>query len=238
MARGAFARGGVASFVRYLGGTMASAAELPTPNRARVRDTHASESTNHHDREAHDQLSGESVPTSTLRELRERAGLTQNDLGTRAGVHEKTIWRIENFPERFDAKWATLRRIADALGVALKTSIAPAELLGRAPRLLEHDQIDPERYDAQGLPKRDVIMIWDLAIWLRSSVRTLKRILASRPWDLPATLPSDIDQRPRWARAVVVRWLAGDPTARGVRKVTPAKRPRRAQASRHKSSQS
>lgn len=159
------------------------------------------------------------APGGALREYREHAKLTQHELAERAEVDEKTIRRIELHPERFNAKFQTLKRIAEALGDALGMRIDPHELLGKeAPRLNENDPINPEAVDRSRLPvDQAVLFIWDLATLLRCSPRTLKRILAFRPWDLPAELPSSIDQRRRWARATVIRWLEGDPTAAGKR---------------------
>lgn len=158
----------------------------------------------------HDDDANSASSPSALRELREAKGWTQHELADRAQVHEKTIRRIEQHPERFNTKWSTLKRIADQLGVE------PVDLLGReAPRLFEHDPIDPGKFDRARLSTNDVLFIWDLAELLRSSVRTLKRIQASRPWDLPRPIPSVIDQRTRWARVTVVAWLNGDPAAAG-----------------------
>lgn len=164
------------------------------------------------------------VQRPALRELRERALLTQCDLAERASVDEKTIWRIENHPERFNAKWATLKRIADALGAALHQTIHPADLLGcEAQRASEYDGMHPALHPAARHASRatdkEVLFIWDLAMHLRSSVRTLKRVLDMRPWDLPATLPSALDRRPRWSRSVVERWVNGDMTAAGQRRL-------------------
>lgn len=52
-----------------------------------------------------------------LRRLRERAGLTQNDLADKAKVGRATISRIEN--GRMYAHTATLRRLAKALDIDL-----------------------------------------------------------------------------------------------------------------------
>lgn len=51
-----------------------------------------------------------------LRELRERAGLSQDELAEKAGTHQSTIWRLETGASRridFDL----LDRLARAVGV-------------------------------------------------------------------------------------------------------------------------
>jgi transcriptional regulator with XRE-family HTH domain len=56
-----------------------------------------------------------------LRTARERALLTQEELGTRAGVQPLTISRIET--DKVEPRYSTIRKIAKALGVD------PVELL-------------------------------------------------------------------------------------------------------------
>ncbi len=53
-----------------------------------------------------------------LRELRESKGLTQEELGKRAGLHRVhvTQWESGRYP---DPRLETLRRLAKALGVSL-----------------------------------------------------------------------------------------------------------------------
>ena len=51
-----------------------------------------------------------------LREVRERAFVTQADLAERTGIAEATISRLENGIQR--PRISTVRKIADALGVA------------------------------------------------------------------------------------------------------------------------
>jgi transcriptional regulator with XRE-family HTH domain len=58
-----------------------------------------------------------------LRELRERAFLTQAELAEKSGVAETTINRLEN--GRHGARISTIRKLALALGVP------PAELTAR-----------------------------------------------------------------------------------------------------------
>ena len=57
-----------------------------------------------------------------LRRYRQRAALTQRELGERARVTHSTIHRIEAGKQ--DARPSTLRKLARALGVS------PADLLG------------------------------------------------------------------------------------------------------------
>jgi transcriptional regulator with XRE-family HTH domain len=57
-----------------------------------------------------------------LRELRQRAFLTQAELGQKAGMSETTINRLEM--GKNSARISTVRRLADVLGVT------PAELVG------------------------------------------------------------------------------------------------------------
>jgi transcriptional regulator with XRE-family HTH domain len=56
-----------------------------------------------------------------LRAARERALLTQEELGTRAGVQPLTISRIET--DKVEPRYSTIRKLARALG------IEPVELL-------------------------------------------------------------------------------------------------------------
>lgn len=57
-----------------------------------------------------------------LREARERAGLTQEELARRLKTKKTAISRIENHAE--DIKLSTLERVATALGKHLNVSIA------------------------------------------------------------------------------------------------------------------
>jgi len=54
-----------------------------------------------------------------LRELREQAGLTQAQLGERAGMLYQTVAKLER-AER-EPTWQTFIKLADALGVDLNT---------------------------------------------------------------------------------------------------------------------
>jgi len=56
-----------------------------------------------------------------LRQARETAGLTQEELARRLKTKKTAISRIENHAE--DIKLSTLKRVADALGKHLQVSI-------------------------------------------------------------------------------------------------------------------
>jgi transcriptional regulator with XRE-family HTH domain len=62
------------------------------------------------------------VKIPRLRELRERALLTQADLAAKSGVSEVTINRVER--GRHEPRISTARKLAEALGAK------PAELMG------------------------------------------------------------------------------------------------------------
>jgi ribosome-binding protein aMBF1 (putative translation factor) len=57
-----------------------------------------------------------------LRQARESAGLTQEELATRLKTKKTAISRIENHAE--DIKLSTLERVANALGKKLQVNIA------------------------------------------------------------------------------------------------------------------
>jgi transcriptional regulator with XRE-family HTH domain len=59
-----------------------------------------------------------------LRAARERALLTQEELGTRAGVQPLTISRIET--DKVEPRYSTIRKLAKALGVE-PTALLPKE---------------------------------------------------------------------------------------------------------------
>jgi transcriptional regulator with XRE-family HTH domain len=61
-----------------------------------------------------------------LREIRQRAFLTQAELGEKAGMSEATINRLES--GKHEARISTVRKLAAALGVL------PAELVGQEPQ--------------------------------------------------------------------------------------------------------
>jgi ribosome-binding protein aMBF1 (putative translation factor) len=57
-----------------------------------------------------------------IREMRESAGLTQEELAVKLNTKKTAVSRIENHAE--DIKVSTLERVAAALGKKLKISIA------------------------------------------------------------------------------------------------------------------
>ena len=57
-----------------------------------------------------------------LRQARESAGLTQEELAQQLGTKKSAISRIENHSE--DIKLSTLVRVADALGKSININIA------------------------------------------------------------------------------------------------------------------
>ncbi|NIV31087.1 MAG: helix-turn-helix domain-containing protein [Anaerolineae bacterium] len=63
-----------------------------------------------------------------LRRLRERAGLTQNELADKAKVGRATISRIEN--GKMYAHTVTLRRLAKALNINLVELITDSDTIG------------------------------------------------------------------------------------------------------------
>lgn len=60
---------------------------------------------------------------ATVREARQKAGLTQMDLAELAGIKQPNLSRIE--AATFDPRLATLQRIADAMGYALEVRLVP-----------------------------------------------------------------------------------------------------------------
>jgi transcriptional regulator with XRE-family HTH domain len=73
-----------------------------------------------------------------LRELRERAGLTQGQLAERAGMHRQGIAKLE-LGER-EPLWSTVQALAEALGVSFeqlaekRESPPPPARRGRPPK--------------------------------------------------------------------------------------------------------
>jgi DNA-binding XRE family transcriptional regulator len=57
------------------------------------------------------------TPRLTLKQLRENAGLTQDDLGRRVGVNQNCISQIERGVRRGSV--TTMKKIADVLGVTV-----------------------------------------------------------------------------------------------------------------------
>jgi transcriptional regulator with XRE-family HTH domain len=67
-----------------------------------------------------------------LKALREAAGMTQNQLAERSGLHLGAVFKLEQ--GRREPSWATVQALCDALGVSceeFKTSAAPAEPTGQ-----------------------------------------------------------------------------------------------------------
>jgi XRE family transcriptional regulator, regulator of sulfur utilization len=64
---------------------------------------------------------------AAIRQIREREGLTQEELAVRAGVHLTWISRVES--GRHDLMASSLRGIADGLGVTMVELSALAERL-------------------------------------------------------------------------------------------------------------
>lgn len=65
-----------------------------------------------------------------LRELRTRAGLTQKELGVRAGADDTYLSQVENGQR--DIRWSTVTRLLRALDVTLGDLAAEAERQERA----------------------------------------------------------------------------------------------------------
>jgi transcriptional regulator with XRE-family HTH domain len=138
-----------------------------------------------------------------LGDIRRRRGLTQQELADQSGVHVATIIRLENNPGYGRWRFNTLQALAGVLGVKAHDLLAaPGPDGDGAPDV-------PGR-----LPPGDVITLLQLAACLRTNTKNLKRMIELRPDHLPRQMPS-IDSRPRWSRAVVERWLAGDQTVAG-----------------------
>jgi transcriptional regulator with XRE-family HTH domain len=69
---------------------------------------------------------------SRLKELREHAGLTQQQLAENAGIHTLTVAKLEQGIR--EPTWATVQALADALGLsceAFSTPAAAREPMGR-----------------------------------------------------------------------------------------------------------
>lgn len=57
--------------------------------------------------------------------VRRREGMTQEEVAHRAGVHPTWVSRVES--GRFDPRWSTVRRIAEAMGVTMTELVSIAE---------------------------------------------------------------------------------------------------------------
>lgn len=65
------------------------------------------------------------MPVPRLKELREKAFLTQADLASKSGVAEVTINRLEQ--GHHSARFSTIRRLAEALGVTPEDLAQPSK---------------------------------------------------------------------------------------------------------------
>jgi transcriptional regulator with XRE-family HTH domain len=89
-----------------------------------------------------------------LKELREGAGLTQQQLGERAGMHKLTVAKLEQGIR--EPGWATVQALADALGVSCEAfreapGPAPTPQRGR-PRKATSPEPAPKR--PRGRPRK------------------------------------------------------------------------------------
>jgi XRE family transcriptional regulator, regulator of sulfur utilization len=60
-----------------------------------------------------------------IRRIREREGLTQEELAFRAGVHPTWVSRLES--GRWDPRWSSVRKAVEGLGITLVELVAMAE---------------------------------------------------------------------------------------------------------------
>jgi transcriptional regulator with XRE-family HTH domain len=60
-----------------------------------------------------------------LRALRERAGITQQQLAARAGMHKLTVAKLEQGIR--EPAWATVQALGEAVGVSCEAFNAPAD---------------------------------------------------------------------------------------------------------------
>ncbi len=72
--------------------------------------------------------------STRLRELRERAGLTQEGLARLANVSVATIAKLERESKGQDPSWSTVLALADALGVSTEEFRQPAEQPEQTPK--------------------------------------------------------------------------------------------------------
>jgi transcriptional regulator with XRE-family HTH domain len=90
-----------------------------------------------------------------LKELREGAGLTQQQLGERSGMHKLTVAKLEQGIR--EPSWATVQALAGALGVTCEAFTTPPadrepQGRGRPPKPVEKEP-PPKR--PRGRPKND-----------------------------------------------------------------------------------
>lgn len=146
-----------------------------------------------------------------LRSARLAHNLSYEELSELAGVHRKTIERLEHHPTRYRVKWITLQRLAYALQIPIADLLEGST---QGPIVSDPQRVDPVAVDRSML-EQEVLLAPQMAKLLRTSLRAFRLALKAHPESLPATLPTTLDGRPRWSRAVVVRWLAGDLSASG-----------------------
>lgn len=62
---------------------------------------------------------------AAVRQIREREGITQEELAVRTGFHLTWISRMES--GRYDPGWQSLRRVAEGLGITALELVALSE---------------------------------------------------------------------------------------------------------------
>jgi transcriptional regulator with XRE-family HTH domain len=91
-----------------------------------------------------------------VRELREKAGLSQGQLAERAGMHQPGIARMENAR---GASSTTLEKIAAALGCSLSVDFAPRRRRSvAASRMFAALAMRGKRSPADNFPKRSYLI--------------------------------------------------------------------------------
>jgi transcriptional regulator with XRE-family HTH domain len=78
-----------------------------------------------------------SVFAGRLKELREKAGITQQELAEKAGVHKLTVAKLEQGIR--EPTWETALALADSLGVSCevlrqRSGATPETRMGRPPK--------------------------------------------------------------------------------------------------------
>jgi ribosome-binding protein aMBF1 (putative translation factor) len=84
-------------------------------------------------RKAYEALEEEFVLASAVMDVRNRAGLTQQQLARRMGTTQPVVARLESGRSRPSMR--TLERLADATGSRLLISFAPRKANGRLKRI-------------------------------------------------------------------------------------------------------